>query len=384
LRCCGARRASAWSNNDARQHPSLALKELLALLRDKRSRFVLIGPPIAQLVVFGFAATYDLNNATLAIYDEDGGAPARELVARFEDSRNFHVVQRIDHDDQIAPLIDNRQVLLVLHIAPRFTSDLLRGGSGRVQVILDGRDSNTAMIALNYVRTIVTNYNETYAAKQGRPAPPVRLQIQAWYNANLESRWFIVPGIVGLLTLVVTLIVTALSVAREREEGTFDQLLVTPLRPVEILIGKSVPGLLIGSLQGTLIILVAVYGFGVPLRGSVGALYLGMGLFLLSAVGVGLMISSLSVTQQQGLLGAFLFLVPAVILSGFATPIANMPAAVQLLTYADPLRYFLIVLRGIFLEGASYALLLGQYWPMAVIGVASLTAAGWLFRHRMY
>ncbi len=192
------------------------------------------------------------------------------------------------------------------------------------------------------------------------------------------------PGIVGLLTLVVTLVVTSLSVAREREAGTFDQLLVTPLRPVEILIGKSIPGLLIGLLQGSLIVFLVVYAFGVPLRGSLGALYLGMGLFLLSAVGVGLMISSLSVTQQQGLLGAFLFLVPAVILSGFATPIANMPEAVQLITYLDPLRYFLVVLRGVFLEGDSYALLWNQYWPMALIGLASLTAAGWLFRHRMY
>jgi ABC-2 type transport system permease protein len=363
---------------------ALAFKELLALLRDKRSRFVLIGPPIAQLLVFGFAATFDLNNAALAIYDEDGGAPARDLIARFEGSRNFELVKRIDHDAQIAPLIDNRKVLLVLHIGPRFTSDVLRGGSGAVQVILDGRNSNTAMLALNYVRSIVIDYNEALAAKQGRGATPARLEVRPWYNSNLESRWFIIPGIVGLLTLVVTLIVTALSVAREREAGTFDQLLVTPLRPVEILIGKSVPGLLIGMLQGTLIILVAVYGFGIPLRGSIGALYLGMGLFLLSAVGVGLMISSLAVTQQQGLLGAFLFMVPAVILSGFATPIENMPYAVQLITFLDPLRYFLIVLRGVFLEGDSYQLLFGQYWPMALIGLSALAAAGWLFRHRMY
>ena len=177
---------------------------------------------------------------------------------------------------------------------------------------------------------------------------------------------------------------SAQSVAREREAGTFDQLLVTPLRPVEILIGKSIPGLLIGLLQGSLIVTIAVYGFGIPLRGSVGALYLGMTLFLLSAVGVGLMISSLAVTQQQGLLGAFLFLVPAVILSGFATPIANMPEAVQWLTYINPLRYFLIVLRGVFLQGDSYALLMDQYWPMALIGLVSLILAGWLFRHRMY
>jgi ABC-2 type transport system permease protein len=363
---------------------ALAIKELLALLRDKRSRFVLIGPPIAQLLVFGFAATFDLNNAGLAIYDEDGGAPARDLIARFEGSRNFQVVQRIDHAAQIAPLIDNRRVLLVLHIGPRFTSDVLRGGSGAVQVILDGRNSNTAMVALNYVRSIVIDYNEALAARQGRGATPARLEVRPWFNSNLESRWFIIPGIVGLLTLVVTLIVTALSVAREREAGTFDQLLVTPLRPVEILIGKSVPGLLIGMLQGTLIILVAAYGFGIPLRGSIGALYLGMGLFLLSAVGVGLMISSLAVTQQQGLLGAFFFMVPAVILSGFATPIANMPYAVQLITFLDPLRYFLIVLRGVFLEGDSYRLLFDQYWPMALIGLSALAAAGWLFRHRMY
>ena len=363
---------------------ALAIKELLALLRDPRSRFVLIGPPIAQLLVFGFAASFDLNRAPIAIYDEDGSRPARELIARFEGSHNFHIVGRIDHDAQLAPLIDNRQALLVLRIPPRFGAEVLRGGSGQVQVILDGRNSNTAMIALNYVRTILVDYNSAWAARQGQRGLPVRLTIRPWYNANLESRWFIVPGIVGLLTLVVTLIVTALSVAREREAGTFDQLLVTPLRPVEILIGKSIPGLLVGLLQGSLIILIAVYGFGIPLRGPIGALYLGMGLFLLSAVGVGLMISSLSVTQQQGLLGAFLFLVPAVILSGFATPIANMPQAVQLLTYLDPLRYFLIVLRGVFLEGDTYTLLLDQYWPMALIGLVTLTAAGWLFRHRMY
>ena len=363
---------------------TLVIKELLAVLRDPRSRFVLIGPPILQLLVFGFAATFDLTHAPMAIYDEDRGTAARELVARFEGSRNFEVVARLDHDGQIAPLIDGRNALLVLHIGPRFSEDIRRGEGGKVQVILDGRNSNTAMLALNYVQSIVIDYNIAWAERHGGQKPPAQLQIRPWYNANLESRWFIVPGIVGLLTLVVTLIVTALSVAREREAGTFDQLLVTPLRPVEILVGKSVPGILIGLLQGSLIVLIAVKGFGVPLRGDLGALYLGMGLFLLSAVGVGLMISSLAVTQQQGLLGAFLFLVPAVILSGFATPIANMPPAVQLLTYLDPLRYFLIVLRGVFLRGDSYALLMDQYWPMALIALVSLTAAGWLFRHRMY
>lgn len=363
---------------------ALARKELLALLRDRRSRFVLIGPPIAQLLVFGFAATYDLQHAPVAIYDEDRGQVARELIAHFQGSRNFELVATLTHDAEVAPLIDNREALLILHIGPGFSRDVLRGDSGALQLILDGRNSNTAMLAMNYVRTIVTDFNLAWARRHAGPEPPVKLETRSWYNANLESRWFIVPGIVGLLTLVVTLVVTALSVAREREAGTFDQLLVTPLRPVEILIGKSIPGLLIGLLQGSLIIFIAIFGFGVPLRGDIGALYLGMVLFLGSAVGVGLMISSLSITQQQGLLGAFLFLVPSVILSGFATPIANMPQAVQMITLLNPLRYFLVILRGVFLEGQSYAALVDQYWPMALIGLISLSAAAWLFRHRMY
>ena len=188
---------------------------------------------------------------------------------------------------------------------------------------------------------------------------------------------------IGLLILVVVMLVTALSVAREREQGTFDQLLVTPLRPVEILLGKALPGVLVGLLEATAIILITVYWFEVPLRGSLAVLYLGIALFLLSAIGVGLMISSFAVTQQQGLLGGFLFLVPAIILSGFATPIANMPSAVQLLTLLNPMRYFMVVLRGIFLEGASLALLLHQLWPLALIGLTTLSLAGWLFRHRM-
>ncbi|MEJ2362924.1 MAG: ABC transporter permease, partial [Gammaproteobacteria bacterium] len=171
--------------------------------------------------------------------------------------------------------------------------------------------------------------------------------------------------------------------AREREAGTFDQLLVTPLRPFEILIGKSLPGMLIGTVEGSFILFMAIYWFEVPFRGSYGALYVGLFLFILSAVGIGLMISSLALTQQQGMLGAFLFMVPAVILSGFATPIANMPYIVQLITYMDPLRYFLIILRGAFLEGDSYAILQPYYWPMAIIAVVTLSFAGWLFRHRM-
>jgi len=369
--------------NTLRRIAALAIKEMLAILRDKKSRIVLIGPPIAQLLVFGYAATFDLNNIPVAVYNEDRSAPSRELVARLTGSPHFDLVARLDHDAQIAPMIDNKGALMVLHLGPRFSEYLKRGKTAPVQLIIDGRNSNTALLALGYLRTILTDFNIDWSQQHGRPGPPAALQIRPWYNENLLSRWFIVPGIVGLLALVITTIVTGLSVAREREAGTFDQLLVTPLRPVEILIGKSIPGILIGLIEGTFILLVVVLWFELPLRGSVGALYLGMFLFLLSAVGIGLMISSLAVTQQQGILGAFLFLVPAVILSGFATPISNMPELVQQLTLINPMRYFMVILRGVFLEGDSYELLFNQYWPMAIIAIVTLSLAGWLFRSRM-
>ena len=363
---------------------ALVHKEFLALLKDPRSRTVLIVPPLMQLLVFGYAASFDLKDVPFAVYDEDGGAAARELVAHFAGAPAFRLVATLRDEQALRPLLDTRRALLVLRLGPRFGADLAAGRGARVQVIIDGRNSNTALLALNYVRGIVQRYNEDWLAARGRAGPPAHLATRAWFNPDLESRWFFVPGIIGMLTLVTAMLVTALSVAREREQGTFDQLLVTPLRPSEILLGKAIPGLLIGLAQASVVLLLATSWFRVPFLGGLGAFYLGLTLFLLSGVGVGLLISAMAATQQQGLLGAFLFMVPAVILSGFATPIANMPEAVQALTWVDPLRYFLVVLRKLFLEGADLALLLPQLWPMALIALFTLTLATWLFRHRMY
>lgn len=363
---------------------ALIHKEFLALLKDPKSRMVLIVPPMIQLLIFGYAATFDLKNVPYALYNEDRGAASRELVAAFEGARAFQRVATLHSEAEIAPLVDRRRVLLVVHIGPRFSAELLSGQSASVQVIVDGRNSNTAMLSLNYVRAIIGRFNVAWLEARGLPGAPARLESRAWFNPNLESRWFFIPGIIGMLTLVTTMLVTALTVAREREQGTFDQLLVTPLRPGEVLLGKALPGFIIGLIQGTVILLIATLWFRVPLLGSLPTLYLGLALFLISGVGVGLLISSLAVTQQQGLLGAFLFMVPAVILSGFATPITNMPNWVQTLTLCDPLRYFLIILRKVFLEGAGFDLLQHQLWPMAVIAALSLTLASWLFRHRMY
>ena len=361
---------------------ALVFKEFLALLKDKRSRIVLIAPPLIQMMVFGYAATFDLKNVPFAVYNEDSGAASRQLFASFDGSPSFSLVAQATHVSEIAPLIDGKHVLMVLHVDRNFTANLLAGRSGAFQVIVDGRNSNTAMLAINDAREIVERFNRSWLDAHGGVQPPARIETRAWFNPNLESRWFFLPGIIGIITLLVTMLVTAMSVAREREQGTFDQLLVTPLRPVEILLGKTLPGFIIGVGEASVIILAAVFWFKVPLLGSLFTLYTGIALFLLSGVGVGLMISSFAATQQQGLLGAFMFLVPAIILSGFATPIRNMPQLVQDITLLDPMRYFLVVLRGVFLEGTPMVLLLDQLWLMAVIALVTLSCAAWLFRHR--
>ncbi len=362
---------------------ALIIKEFLALFRDKKSRMAVIVPPIMQLLIFGYAATFDLEHATLAIFNEDSGSFSRELTARFERSSGFDVVGHLRSEAEISSLIDSEGALMVLRISEQCSQLVAQGESCPIQVLIDGRNSNTAMLALNYVRTIVTDFNQEKAALKNSGLP-AQLSMRAWFNPNLESRWFIVPGIIALLAMIVTLLVTSLSVAREREAGTFDQLLVTPLRPWEILIGKAIPGLIVGVGEASIIIAVTVYWFKVPLVGSLGVLYPALIIYVLSIIGVGLMISSFSTTLQQALLGAFLFIVPAVILSGFSTPIANMPQFMQALTYLDPMRYFLTIVRRVFLEGAGLEYFVHDLWPMSIIALVTLSLATWLFRHRMY
>jgi ABC-2 type transport system permease protein len=362
---------------------ALAIKELLALLRDAASRAVLIGPPIIQLLVFGYAATFELKHVPFVVYNQDQGQLSREFIARFAGSPTFDLLRVVYDQNDLKQAIDDKSALMAMDIGPNFSADLERGRTTHIQLILDGRDSNTAGLATGYAQSIVTTFNEAQIAAHGVSPPSTVLLDRAWFNPNLDSQWFIVPGICGILTLLVSLLTTGLSVAREREMGTFDQLLVTPMNPTEILLGKALPGFLVGTLEGSFIVVVSIFWFHVPFTGSYLGLYLGFFCFLLATVGIGLMISSLAVTQQQGLLGVFLFMVPAIVLSGFATPIANMPQAVQYITLLDPLRYFLIILRASFLEGGSPSLFWPQYWPLALIGIVSMIVAGRLFRSRL-
>lgn len=362
---------------------ALIKKEILAVVRDKKSRFVLIIPPIIQLCIFSFAVTLDVKNVPIGILNRDAGKEGFELVQRFVGSPTFNKIVYLDSVNEIIRLVDTQKVLLVLHIDEQFSRKLAAHQPANIQFILDGRKSNTAQIIQGYALRIIDQFNRDFAAKEAIPVQTTATVVRNWYNPNLLYNWFTVPSLVGLLTMVIGLVVSALTVARERELGTFDQLLVSPLQPTEILIGKTVPAIIIGMLEGTLILLAAIFIFQIPLTGSLWVLYPSLFVFVSAIVGVGLFISSLSMTQQQAILGTSVFMSPAVLLSGFATPIENMPHWLQLVTYGNPFRYFLVVVKGVFLKEMPAEVVFQETWPMAVIALFTLTGAGWFFRRRL-
>jgi ABC-2 type transport system permease protein len=363
---------------------ALIIKELTTILKDPKSRFVVIGPPLIQFFVFGYTANYDLKNVHYAVLDESHSVESRNLLAALAGSRAFDQVRTLSNPNQIDAVMDRQQVRLVVHIGPHFSRRIHTGRPAAVQVIIDGRNSNVAMAALDYIETIVNTFNRNIAGRHpGLPnRPAIMLRQRFWFNTNLESRWFIVSALGGIISMVVVIILTSLSVAREREFGTFDQLLVAPFAPGEILMGKSIPGIILGLLDGLIFCAGAVFWFGVPLRGSIAALALALFFFTLAVVGVGLLVSSLCTTMQQALLGSFIFVMPAVVLSGFTTPIANMPGWLQAATFLNPLRYITVALREIFLEGAGLQLIWPQLWPLLVMAGATLPFSAWMFRRR--
>ena len=361
---------------------TLVVKELLAIWRDPKSRTILIIPPLIQMFIFSFAATQEVKNVRMAVLNRDGGTLARDLIARFEGSPNFSDVRFLHDEKEIDRAIDSRSVLMVLSIQSDFSRKVSAGEPAAVQLILDGRRSNAAQIVAGYAMDIVNRYSSELL--QSRRAPPPSVVVaRVWFNPNLEGTWYSVPSLVAILTTLMGLVVTALSVARERELGTFEQLLVSPLSPREIIIGKTLPSMLIGVVEGTGMVLVGVFAFRIPFHGSLVLLYASMVVYLFAVIGVGLFISSLARTQQQAILGGFVFMVPAILLSGFASPIENMPDWLQWVTLANPIRYFIVIVKGVFLKDLPAAIIAQNLWPMAVIGAVTLSSAAWLFRRRV-
>ncbi|MCM5552103.1 ABC transporter permease [Pleomorphomonas sp. NRK KF1] len=362
---------------------ALVRKEFLALFRDPKSRMILIAPPVLQLLVFSYAATLEVRNVDVMVLNRDAGHWGSELTSRIEASPQFRLVRRTDNPEELREAIDRERVIAAVEIGADFSRNIEAGETADVAIILDGRRSNASQIVSGYISSIATGLAADTPAGQRLASVRVGTVARNWFNPNLDFKWFMVPGLVASIAMLVGLLVTALSIARERELGTFDQLMVSPLRTHEILVGKVIPPILIGFLHITLFVLAAVWIFGIPLRGSVVALYVAAFFYLISLVGFGLFISALAATQQQAILGAFLFLAPAMLLSGFATPIANMPEWLQILTYVNPLRYFLVIVRGVFLKDIPIAEIVVETVPMALIACVTLPTAGWLFRRRL-
>lgn len=368
-----------------RRLTALILKEFLTIMKDPKSRFVVIGPPIIQFVVFSYAATFDLENVRYAVFDECRSVLSRSFLADVEGTGRFRLTGYLKDAEQVKESIDNQKSRLVIHIGPQFEENLRSGRSVQIQVIADGRSPNVAMIAIGYLGTIVENFNEALweqGIAPGSSGPGLALVERAWFNENLSSQWFIVSALGGVISTVVVVILTSLSVAREREFGTFDQLLVAPFSPVEILVGKSIPGIVFGMLDALIFAGGAVLWFHIPFRGTITALMVALLCFIITIVGIGLLVSSLSTTMQQGLLGAFLFLMPAITLSGFATPVENMPLWLQQADMLNPVRHIITALRRIFLEGADLATIWPQIWPLLIMAGVTLPLAAWLFRRR--
>ena len=366
----------------------MLIKEFIQVFRDKRTRFILFGPPIVQMVIFGYAATFEIHHVPTVVLDLDNSQESRELISRFASSPYFDVQRQLTNSGQIRGLIDSGSATVGLEMDAGFAQKLRKGETAPLQVIVDATNSNTALIASAYVSQIALGFAQQ--AQQDRiqriapqfmaATPSVSLEDRPWYNVNLSSRWFFVPGVIGSLTLVLVITLTAFAVVREREIGTLEQIMVTPIRPVEFILGKTLPFFLIGLFDVSLIAAVGTLWFQVPFRGHISVLFASSVLFILCMLGVGLLISTVSSTQQQAMVTAFFFIMPAITFSGFGFPIATMPQWLQYCTYLSPLRYFLIVLRGTYLKGVGIDVLWPQMAAMAALGLSLLAIAILRFR----
>ena len=358
----------------------MLMKELLELRRDRWAMFRLIVPLLIQVIVFGYAATFTVNNVSLSLLDLDRSQGSRELVSHFVASGRFDVVDRATSQHAVEADIDAGRAVVGVIIHAGFARALDSGKTAPLQVLVDGTNSNTALIALGYVSQIVAGF-QSHAAQSAWPAGAgaavpgltVSMSERPWYNQDLADRWFFIPGVIGTLAFMQVVSLTAFAVVREREVGTLEQSLVSPIRPYEFILGKTVPFFLIGLVDVALVTTLGVLWFGVPFVGSIWVLLLGASLFLIAALGMGLLLSTLSRTQQQAFALNFFFVNPFMTLSGFAFPISAMPAVLQWFTRINPLRYFLVVIRAVLLKGVGPEVLWPSMLALAALGVVLLT-----------
>lgn len=364
---------------------ALIKKELLANIQDRQTQWlILIAPPLL-LLVYAFALTQEIKNVSMAVLNQDMGLSSRELVSRFEGSPTFQKITYLKSKSDIADTIDSQAAVMVIHVPQDFSRKLTAGNTATVQVILDGRRSNVSQILLGYVEQIIADYNSSLRVldRSPSPNPPSAIISRSFFNPNFEAIWSGVPGLFAGLIATVGFMVSAFSIARERELATFEQLLVSPLRPFEILVGKTVPTFIIAMASALAMLGLSVGILRVPFEGAIMLLFAAMTVYLAAIIGIGLFISSLASTQQQAIIGVFMYMVPAVLLSGYATPVENMPDWLQQLTQTNPVTHFIEICRGIFLKAAPTTVILSHIWPMLLIALVTLSAGAWMFRRKI-
>lgn len=362
---------------------ALIKKEFLSILQDPQTRMLLFMPPLMQLVIFSHAATMEVRNIDVAVLDRSNTVQSRELVAKFENSKWFKKFYHVESENQVEKLIKGQKAQMGLTIQSDFAKRLLAKKPVDVQIITDGRQTNVASIVNGYATEIISEYEQETFPERYKSSPRINVVVRNWFNPNLIFLWYTVISLVAILTTTVSLVLTSLSIAREREMGTFDQLIVSPLSSVEILIGKTIPPVLLALILTSVMVGCAVYGFRIPFTGSFLLFLLAALAYILCIVGIGLFVSSICKTQQQAILGAFTFQMPAILLSGYISPIENMPSFFQHLTIINPLRFYLVITKGLFLKDMSFGVVLHNLIPLMCIAVVTLSTATWMFKRKL-
>lgn len=359
---------------------ALIKKEFITIWKDPKSRGIIIAMPIVQLLVFANAITMEVKNIDVVAIDRDKSVESRELLSKFENSPRFRNIYYVNTEQDFKHKIDVQKVQIGVYINNDFSNSIKSQKPTNVLVVIDGRQTNSASIAGGYASQIINSYSQEMSQYKGASVVPV---VRNWFNPNLEYRWFIMTVIIAMLAMVITLLLTALSIAREREMGTFDQLIVSPLSSFEILLGKTIPPLTIAMILTCIMTLIVIVGFKIPFAGSIWLFLIAISISLLSMVGVGLFISSICKTQQQAILGVITFQMPAVLLSGFISPIEDMPLGWQYLTWVNPVRFFMTLSRGIFLKGMGVEDVILNLIPLIIIASVTLSLASWTFKRKL-